>query len=135
MESTIEELIRQQITKSTEKLEAAKLLLRENFIDDTISRAYYSIFHAASAVLLSKGITTGSHSGLKAMFGLHLIETGELPKEFGRFLNRLKDERENGDYDIFTRFEEEDAKEAVEEAEKFLTEMKKYLKKTQGIKF
>ena len=39
----------------------------------------YSIFHAASAVLLSKGITTSSHSGLKAMFGLHLIGTGELP--------------------------------------------------------
>jgi len=40
-----------------------------------------------------------------------------LRKRCGRWLNRLKDERENGDYDIFTSFEYEDAKKNIEEAD------------------
>jgi len=128
-------LITTQIEKSREKLDAARTLLREGFIDDAISRAYYSMFHAASAVLLSEGITVESHSALKTMFGLHLIKTGKIEKKYGQWLNKLKDERENGDYDIFTSFELEDAKNGVNEAEEFLEQMKKYLIQKHGIKF
>ena len=104
------ELIRAQIEKSQNKLDAGRTLLRNGFIDDVISRAYYSMFHAACAVLLSDGITVESHNALKSMFGLYFIKTGKINKKFGRWLNKLKDERENGDYDIFTSFEKEDAK-------------------------
>ena len=135
MDSKIQDLITAQIEKSREKLDAAKTLLRESFIDDAISRAYYSMFHAASAVLLSEGITVESHSALKTMFGLHLIKTGKIEKKYGQWLNKLKDERENGDYDIFTSFELEDAKNGVNEAEEFLNEMRKYLIQKHGIKF
>jgi len=71
MDPKTKDLIATQIEKSNEKLGAAKTLLREGFIDDAISRAYYSMFHAASAVLLSEGITVESHGALKTMFGLH----------------------------------------------------------------
>jgi uncharacterized protein (UPF0332 family) len=135
MDPKIQDLIATQIEKSREKLDAAKTLLREGFIDDAISRAYYSMFHAASAVLLSEGITVESHSALKTMFGLHLIKTGKIEKKYGQWLNKLKDERENGDYDIFTSFELEDAKNGVNEAEEFLEEMRKYLIQKHGIKF
>lgn len=128
-------MITTQIEKSREKLDAARTLLREGFIDDAISRAYYSMFHAASAVLLSEAITVESHSALKTMFGLHLIKTGKIEKKYGQWLNKLKDERENGDYDIFTSFELEDAKNGVNEAEEFLEEMRKYLIQKHGIKF
>ena len=82
-------LIIAQIEKSTEKLNAAKLLLKDGFIDDAISRAYYSMFHAASAVLLSAGISVESHSALKNMFGLHFVKTGKIDKKFSRWLNKL----------------------------------------------
>jgi hypothetical protein len=62
MDPKTQDLIATQIEKSNEKLDAAKTLLREGFIDDAISRAYYSMFHAASAVLSSEGITVESHS-------------------------------------------------------------------------
>ena len=80
MDPKTQDLIATQIEKSNEKLDAAKTLLREGFIDDAISRAYYSMFHAASAVLLSEGITVESHSALKTMFGLHFIKTGRIEK-------------------------------------------------------
>jgi uncharacterized protein (UPF0332 family) len=135
VEPKIRELIIAQINKSKEKLEAAKSPIQDGFIDDAISRAYYSMFHAASAVLLSEGITVESHSALKNMFGLHFIKPGKINKKFGRWLSRLKDERENGDYDIFTSFDDEDAKVDIEEAEKFLEEMKRYLTQNHRIDF
>ena len=135
MDPKIQDLITTQIEKSRKKLDAGKTLLREGFIDDAISRAYYSMFHAASAVLLSEGITVESHSALKTMFGLHFIKTGKIEKKYGHWLNKLKDERENGDYDIFTSFEREDAKEDIDEAEEFLSEMKRFLIQNHGIKF
>jgi len=109
--------------------------MREGFVDDAISRAYYSMFHAASAVLLAEGITVESHGALKTMFGLRFIKTEKIDKKYGRWLNKLKDERENGDYDIFTSFEREDAKEGVDEAEEFLSEMKRFLIQNHGINF
>jgi uncharacterized protein (UPF0332 family) len=135
MESKSKELIIAQINKSKEKLKAAKNLLEDGFVDDTISRAYYSMFHAASAVLLSEGMTAESHSALKNMFGLHFINTGKIDRKFGRWLNKLKDERENGDYDIFTSFDYEDAKGDIDEAEEFLKEMRRYLTQSHGIDF
>jgi len=69
------------------------------------------------------------------MFGLRFIKTGKIEKKYGRWLSRLKDERENGDYDIFTSFEYEDAKANIEEADTFLREMKRYLTQNHRIDF
>jgi uncharacterized protein (UPF0332 family) len=135
MNQNKKEMIKNQIAKAKEKLQAASTLLKEDFIDDTISRAYYAIFHAASAVLLSEGINVESHSALKTMFGLHFIKSGKIDKKYAKYLSKLKDERENGDYDIFTSFEREDAEEAIEEARAFVEAMKEFLTKNYHIEF
>lgn len=61
-----------------------------------------------------------SHSALKTMFGLRLVKTGKVDKKYGRILSEMKDERENGDYDIFSGLERGDAEEAIRYAEDFL---------------
>ncbi len=129
------ELVKSQIAKSAEKLDAARMLLNQNFRDDAISRAYYSMFHAASASLLAEGITAESHSALKSLFGLHLVKTGKVAREFGRMLTNVKDARENGDYDIFTDFTKADAQQAIDNAEAFLAEMKRLLRDSHGVDF
>jgi len=121
------ELIKGQIKKAEEKLSAAKSLRGDGFQDDAISRAYYVMFHAGSAALLSEGITVESHSALKDMFGLHLVLKGKIDKKYGRWLNKLKDERENGDYDIYTDFDKEDSDSAIVQAEEFLAAIKRFL--------
>lgn len=45
----------------------------------------------------------------------------------------MKDERENGDYDIYTSFDKEDAESAISKADEFLLAMKKYLSETYGL--
>ena len=134
MERPAEELIKGQISKAEEKLRAARSLLSSGFIDDAISRAYYAIFHAAGAVLLAEGIAVEGHSALLAMFGLYLVKPGKIGRRFARILGRLKDEREGGDYDVFSASEREDAEQAVEDAGTFLEEMKRYLGESHGIR-
>jgi len=80
MEQQTRKLIEAQIDKSEKKLKAAKELIAAGFADDAISRAYYAVFHATSAVLLAEGITVESHSTLKNAFGLHLIKSGKIDK-------------------------------------------------------
>ena len=135
MEQQTRELIVAQIDKSGKKLEAAKELISAGYADDAISRAYYAVFHATSAVLLAEGISVESHAALKNAFGLHLVKPGKIDKQYARILNRLKDERENGDYDIYTSFEKDDACDDVAEAEKFIGEVKRYLALHHGINF
>jgi len=43
------------LEKSRSKLNAAHVLYRDGLYDDSVSRAYYAVFHALTAALLSKG--------------------------------------------------------------------------------
>ena len=135
MEQATTELIKGQIKKAEEKLAAAKSLREDGFRDDSISRAYYVMFHAGSAALLSEGISVESHSALKDMFGLHLVLKGKIDKKYGRWLNKLKDERENGDYDIYTDFDKEDTDSAIIQAEEFIAAVKRFLSENKDISF
>ncbi len=121
-------LIAQRIQKSKAKLKAAKHSLSNEDYDDAISRAYYSVFHSSKALLQYIGIEVKTHHALKQMFGIHLVQSGLVDKEMGRCLNELKDERENGDYDIVTYFDKEDAQNAVNKAENFIKKTIVFLK-------
>ena len=134
MEKAIEEMIRNQVGKAEETLSAAKILIKSDFPDDAISRAYYAIFHAASAVLLAEGITVKSHAALKEMFGLHLVKKGKIEKKYSQILRKLKDDREDSDYDIYTDFSGHEAKIALHDAEQFIKAMKQYLTRSHRLK-
>ena len=57
-----------------------------------------------------------------------IVKQGRLDKKFGRYLRNLKDDRENGDYGIFTLLEKKDAQEALKEAQEFIIATERYLK-------
>ena len=80
-----EELIKGYIAKANEKLGVAEMLYQEGACDDAVSRAYYAAFHAASAVLLSEGLSAETHAGLINLFGLHFVKSGKKFKSDGSF--------------------------------------------------
>lgn len=91
------------MTKARRALASSKLLLAEKDADGACNRAYYAMFDASRAALITAGfaelaITTKKHSGLISAFSLHLIKTGELPVELGRALNKVEDIRLMADY-------------------------------------
>ena len=122
------ERIEAEIDRAKEALTAAKNLLEDGLFADSISRAYYAIFHAARAVLLTKEIDTDTHSGAISMFGLHFVKTGLIEERFGRIFNEAKDARELGDYIVTKEFTKEETDKRVKQAIEFLQRVEGYLK-------
>jgi uncharacterized protein (UPF0332 family) len=81
---------------------SARLLLDAGDVDWACSRAYYAMFDAARGALIVAGVpsdqASGTHSGLIAAFGLHLVKTGRLSTDLGRALNRAAEIRLVADY-------------------------------------
>ena len=128
MDKATASLVKGSLEKSWEKLRVAERLLQAGDDDDAVSRAYYSAFHAAQAALLTEGLTANTHQGLVNLFGLHLVKTGKFPREFGKFLANLKDNREHSDYEIYSSIDRETAEQAVKEASAFLAAVEAYVK-------
>jgi uncharacterized protein (UPF0332 family) len=63
------------LKRAASKLSAAKVLFREGYYDDVVSRAYYSMHFAARALLLTKDIAPKTHKGLVSKFGLEFVNT------------------------------------------------------------
>ena len=115
------------LKKSFEKLRTAKIDFANNCFDDSVSRAYYAVFHSISAVLLSKGLHYSSHSQVIGNFNKEFVKTGIFPFHFTKILQRLFEERQTGDYDFDTYITREEAEENLKNAESLLMECKKYL--------
>lgn len=75
-------------------------VLRDDGTDKAlVNRLYYACFHAAQAVLYTKGFEPGSHRAVVSLFGQEVVLDDEASKDDGRFLNELRDLREQADYD------------------------------------
>ncbi|AEB08443.1 HEPN domain protein [Desulfobacca acetoxidans DSM 11109] len=123
----VRELIQAYLEKARKKLEVAKKLLDLGEFEDSVSRAYYAVFHAAQALLLSEGQKAESHKGVITLFSLLFVKTGKMDKKFGKYLTDLKDNRETCDYELFAYAEAESSQRALQEAEAFVTETEIYL--------
>lgn len=123
------ELIREYLKRAKEKLKSAKDLFKNRDWSDCVSRAYYCVYHATQAILLSKGLSAETHQGLLNLFGLYFVKKGKFDRRFAKILSNLKDDRENGDYEVFMVIDEELARESIRQAEAFLKEAMRYLKK------
>lgn len=112
--------IKMETEKGQACLRQAKLLSDNREFDGAISRAYYAIFHYASALLLTKGLEAHSHEGLIRLFNLHFIKSGLLPKEYSTILSHAQKAREESDYWPEIPFTKEDAEVRLAEVEKFI---------------
>lgn len=110
----------QLIQKAERSLEAARLLAQEDLVEFSVSRAYYSMFYIAQALLLGKGLTFSSHAGVISAFGQQFIRDGTVPKEFHRALIAAERIRLKGDYDIESGLTVSDAEEQIGWAERFV---------------
>lgn len=116
-----------ELTRAKKALLAAKTLLEKDLFEDCVSRAYYAVLHAAKVALALSEVEADTHNRVRSMFGLHLVKTGKIEREFAKILTAEQEDREIGDYEIDIEIEEERAKQRVDEAEKFVQRIEQYL--------
>ncbi|MFD1144859.1 HEPN domain-containing protein [Larkinella insperata] len=122
------DLITLLLEKSDRALEDAQYLYFERkSYEASISRAYYAMFYAAEAALLTKGETTVTHKGLSMLFSKHFIKGGLLEPEYGRMLSNVFRQRQLSDYEIRFEANAQDADLVIDNAESFIQRIKSLL--------
>lgn len=117
--------IRYRAARAAETLEEAELALENGHLHGAVNRIYYACFYAVSALLLTKGLSSSRHSGVRALLARHWINTGGFPKEMGRFYHRIFESRQKGDYDDLVSFSQEEVETWLRQAHSFVTEVSK----------
>lgn len=121
------DLIKYRLEKARLTLLEADVLASKDFFNASVNRLYYSVYYAASALMLSEGLDTVTHKGIKTMFGLKFIQSGEIDKEYGRIYQRLFDSRQTGDYEDFVYYDKSVFNELKPMAEKFIEAIAGYI--------
>ncbi len=93
-----------------------------------VNRAYYATFYAANALLVTKGLARGKHSGTISAFRQSFVKPGLIEAEYSDIYGSLMDDRHVSDYDMETRIEPERAESDVQSARKFVARIEAYLR-------
>jgi len=108
-------------------IESAEVFLRESeyllsggFFRGTVGRAYYAMFHAATAALLHKGIERSSHGGIISAFGHFITKPGLADPKSHRYLVEAFTLRNDCDYLAPFEAEESQARATLTRARDFV---------------
>ena len=118
-----------QLLLAEESLEEAKILFERGHYIGAVSRAYYSMFHSAKALLLSKGLNPKKHRGILKMIGLEFVKTGILDDIYAQYYKYAFDLRQEADYGSAFEIGKEKAETVIIYAEKFLDKVKEVIEK------
>lgn len=124
-----EEVCWSYLAKADSHFESAKILLAAGKLEESVSLAYYGMYHSLLALLFKCGIKSENHSAsimlLKELFG-----EGELEKEisFG------KRERIDKQYYVDFSVTRVDVEEMVVKAESFISKIKVVIRRITGQK-
>lgn len=125
-----EEVIR-YIENAEEVLEVARLMLINDYYTSAINRAYYAIFYSAMALLITEGRQRVKHSSVISAFRQYFVKSGRLKAELSEIYGRVMADRHVSDYELDSDVTKQDARADIAGAEKFVSEVKKYLE-TEG---
>lgn len=118
--------IRALMVRAETSLAAARLLSDNDYPAEAVSRAYYAVFYAATALLHLEGIIVAKHSAVISQVGLHFAKTGRLTPRLHRILLDMFDERQLADYGGAS-FSDERVTVDVQNAGDFVAAVQEYL--------
>lgn len=112
--------IQRYLNLAREDLQAASDNLQLGHLRVVISRAYYAMFYASTALLGSRGLWRSKHQGVIAAFGEHFVKPGLIEPEYGRVLNDAFHARLDSDYGPQPDLDAEGTGRLVEKAQAFV---------------
>lgn len=121
-------LIKYRMVRARLTLKDAQLLYKQGGGPASIvNRAYYAMFYAALALLVTIGQESSKHRSVLALFDQYFIKPKVLPKEMGKFLHHAFDSRQLADYEDEVELTKEQALEILESATQFINSIEEQL--------
>jgi uncharacterized protein (UPF0332 family) len=114
-------LIRLRLENARKTLKDAHTLFeQEGTPASIVNRAYYAMFYAALAMLVTVNRHSTKHSGVIALFDKEFVRENIIPKELGRMLHEAFESRMQGDYQDNAKVDRKLAAEILEYANQFV---------------
>lgn len=117
----------EMLARAKDCLESAEYNIKGGFLDAAANRAYYGVFDALNALMVSSGYSAKSHNGLRTLFAEHFLKTGLFPKESGFWIGYCFEMRQQSDYDFSSRIELEETEKSMEYCRCFIDAVEGYL--------
>lgn len=114
-------IVAYRIENAHKELSALQVLIENELWNNAMSRLYYACFYSVTALLVSAGIETQTHKGVRSMFALHFIKNGKLSSEWNIFYTRLLENRHIGDYEDFFDFDQSTVLDTYGKAKEFVS--------------
>ena len=130
----IETLLRYRLEQARDTLRESEILLREATLRGAINRAYYAMFYALLALLVTKQLGTSKHSGALSLFDREFVKPGLFAREYSRSLRLAFNLCQTQDYGEMVELELKTAEETLINAGKFVDAVEKYLFSTGYLK-
>lgn len=108
------------IARAHRLLASSEALIQLGDRESAVSRAYYAMFHAARAALLTRQLTPKSHKGVLTLFSDQFVRTGEFPQENFRAFRDAFGDRTLADYADDISFTDQDALRTLAAARSFV---------------
>lgn len=121
MTSESREMARWRMENARRTLHAARVLMDADSFRDAINRAYYATFYAARALLATREQDSSKHSGVIAPFNREFVKSGVVDRTDGKRLEALFRSRQEGDYTDLVEITADQAAEALQDAENFVS--------------
>ena len=121
------ELVNYRIEKAKNTLSDAKNYFTSVTLESTVNRIYYSMFYAVNALLISKGLSSSKHSGIRSLFNKEFVKNGLVETRLGKFYSDMFDRRQEGDYKDIVTFQKCDVEMWIRDAGEFIDKIEKLI--------
>ncbi len=112
-----------RLEKAWSTFDEAKKIFGLDLFNLTANRLYYSVYYAATALLLNNGLSSHTHRGSMTLFHLHFVKTNIFTVQEGALFRQLFGMRHEGDYEDFVDFSKEDIEPFFELVENFINKV------------
>lgn len=134
MQPEREALSKRRMEQAKQCLVSADVLLKINDLRGAVNRAYYAVFHAMRSVLILEGKDFAKHSGVISYFRREYIKAGIFTVEISDTITELFNNRSSGDYDDYFDFTEDEVRDMIAEAKRFVSVIGAYHEKRQSFR-
>lgn len=120
-------LIALRLQNAKETIKEISVHIEHGFWDTATNRMYYACYYAVAALLLKKGVSIKTHSGVRQALGKEFVVSGQVTKEQARFFSILFDNRQTCDYDDCIMMTQDKVEELYPQAVGFIDSLEKLI--------
>ncbi len=95
-----------------------------------VNRCYYAMFYSALALLQDIGKAPTKHSGIISLFDTEYVLKGIFPRILSKDLHKAFELRQSSDYKVRPTLSEEQVKEEIDKASRFVEAVKSYFQQS-----